>query len=138
MKFNSLTETVVDNGILDSEYKSGRQIGVIRLGETCLMFKSKMKYYYIPYSEIKKSYRRVMGVNMKLCCGRGELRVENLVIADENNNELAVIQLPGTRAAQELIEDLKIKAPQSDFSAPKRDEDGTIISCEAMPNAVEA
>ena len=121
MKFNPLTESAVDTAVLENEYKSARQIGAIRLGDTCFMFKSRMKNYYIPYSEIKRCFRRVMGVNLKMCCGKGEMQVENLVIGNDEK-ELAVIQLPGTRAAQELMKDLKERMPDCDFSAPKREE----------------
>lgn len=121
MKFYGLTDTAVDNAVLEKEYKEARQIGAIRLGETCFQFKSRLKNYYIPYTDIKQCFRRVMGVNLKMCCGKGEMQVENLVIGDAEK-ELAVIQLPGTRAAQELIKELKEKMPDCSFTAPKRDE----------------
>ena len=121
MKFYPITTIEVDNTVLEQEYRSARQIGSIRLGDTCLMFKSKLKNYYIPYSEVKNCFRRVMGVNVKMCCGKGELQVENLVIGD-GENELAVIQLPGTRAAQELMKELKARMPNADFTARKSPE----------------
>ena len=121
MKFYPLTNKEIDNSVLENEYKNSRQIGNVRLGETCLQFKSKLKNYYIPYDAIDRCFRRVMGVNIKMCCGKGELLVENLVIA-EGDKELAVIQLPGTRAAKELMSDLKKRAPKADFSAPAREE----------------
>ena len=62
-----------------------------------------------------------MGVNLKMCCGKGEMQVENLVIGD-SEKELAVIQLPGTRAAQELMKEMKERVPDCSFTAPKRDE----------------
>ena len=121
MKFYPLNDHIIDNAVLEKEYKNARQIGAIRLGDTCFQFKARMKNYYIPYSDIKKCFRRVMGVNLKMCCGKGEMQVENLVIGD-SEKELAVIQLPGTRAAQEIMKDLKNRIPDCDFTAPKRDE----------------
>ena len=121
MKFYALTDTAVDNAVLEKEYKIARQIGAIRLGETCFQFRARMKNYYIPYTDIKQCFRRVMGVNLKMCCGKGEMQVENLVIGDAEK-ELAVIQLPGTRAAQELMKELKDRIPDCSFAAPKRDE----------------
>ena len=121
MKFIPITENAVDTAVLEKEYKSARQIGAIRLGDTCFIFRSRMKNYYIPYSDIKKCFRRVMGVNLKMCCGKGEMQVENLVIGD-SEKELAVIQLPGTRAAQELMNEMKSRVQDCDFTAPKRDE----------------
>lgn len=121
MKFYALSENLVSDDVLEKEYKSARQIGAIRLGETCFIFKARMKNYYIPYADIKQCFRRVMGVNLKMCCGKGEMQVENLVIGDAEK-ELAVIQLPGTRAAQELIKELKERMPECSFVAPKREE----------------
>lgn len=120
MKFYSLSENTVDDAVLEKEYKEARQIGAIRLGETCFQFKSRLKNYYIPYADIKHCFRRVMGVNLKMCCGKGEMQVENLVIGDDDK-EIAVIQLPGSRAAQELMKELKERMPNCDFTAPKRD-----------------
>jgi len=139
MKFYPLTDTIIDNSVLETEYKSARQIGVVRLGETCLQFKSKLKNYYIPYEEIKRCFRRVMGVNIKMCCGKGELQVENLVLSD-GEQDIAVVQLPGQRAAQELMKELKEKMPHADFSAPKRDkETGELVDYkEQAANVAEA
>lgn len=126
MKFYSLNQNVADDAILEKEYRNARQIGAIRLGDTFFMFKSRMKNYYIPYNDIKKCFRRVMGVNLKMCCGNGEMQVENLVIGDDER-ELAIIQLPGTRAAQELMKEMKERVPDGDFSAPKRDKQAVAV-----------
>ena len=96
MKFYPLTETVIENSRLEQEYKSARQIGGIRLGDTCLLFKSKLKNYYIPYNEVKSCFRRIVGVNIKMCCGKGE--------------------------AQELMKELKVRMPEADFSVRKNPE----------------
>ena len=128
MKLIPVTNIASDEKALESEFKSARQVGVIRLGDKHFFFKSKLKQYYIPYEDIKRCYRRVQGVPMKMCCGRGEVLVENLVIG-EGDKEYAVIQLPGTRAAKVLFEDLKGILPNADFTSPKRDaETGEIIS----------
>lgn len=117
MAYYPLTETVVENRILDVEKKEARQIGVIRLGKENLMFRVGLKNYYIPYAELKNCFRRVMDVPAKMCCGNGNLRVENLVISD-GEKELAVIQIPGERAAKELMKELKERCPNTDFSVP--------------------
>ena len=121
MKFNPITQNEIENKQLETEYKQARQIGNVRLGDSCLFFKSRMKTYYAPYVDIKKCFRRIMGVNIKMCCGKGELQVENLVISD-GEKELAVIQLPGNRAAVELMKDLKTRMPHADFTASKSPE----------------
>lgn len=113
---------------MKQEYKDARAIGVIRIGEEMLYFRVKTRVYYVPYADIKHAFRRVNLVAARMCCGKGDFRIENLVIGDAES-ELAVIQLPGTRAAQELMKVLKEKMPECDFSAPHREEnqeEGTV------------
>lgn len=117
MKFYEMTTLVQNQDELLSEYKSAREIGVIRLGEHYLYFRKSRKVYYIPYSDIRRCFRRVMLVPAKLCCGKGDFPVENLVIYGDDG-ELAQIQLPGTRAAKGVIEELKLKVPEADFTCP--------------------
>ncbi len=127
MKLIPVTNIASDEKALEAEFKKARQVGVVRLGDKHFFFKSKLKQYYIPYEDIKRCYRRVLGVPTKMCCGKGEVLVENLVIG-EGDKEYAVIQLPGTRAAKVLFEDLKGILPNADFTSPKRDEEtGEII-----------
>ena len=126
MKFYSLIHHTTDDASLEADYKNAREIGIIRLGENSLFFRRRMKKYYIAYSDIERAFRRVMSVPAKLCCGKGEFIIENLVIYAEGK-EVAQIQLPGTKAAKILIEEMKKKAPGIQFSCPdekKTDSEG--------------
>ena len=121
MKFHSLTTVITETDSLEKEYKTGREIGIIRLGESCLFFRRHLKIFYIPYKDINRCFRRVMEVPMKMCCGKGEFQIEHLVICSEDK-EIAQIQIPGTKAARVLMEELKGKIPAAKFSLPKEDE----------------
>ena len=114
MRFYSLTNDICDSGCLEPDYKSARQIGKLRIGENGLFVKSGFRVYHIPYERIKRCFRRVMLVPAKLCCGKGELAVENLIICDEAR-ELASVSLPGTRAATALMEELQQRIPDAEF-----------------------
>lgn len=118
MKFYAMTEQTTDQTELVSEYKGAREIGVLRLGENILFFRKMRKVYYIPYSVITRCFRRVLLVPAKMCCGKGDLPVEYLVVCTEQG-ELAQIQLPGTRAAKIMMEDLKTRIPHASFEAIK-------------------
>lgn len=120
MKFYKVTNEDASNSELEVEYKASREIGSIRIGETHLFFKRRLKVYYIPYQDIKRCYRRVLMVPAQVCCGKGEIAIENLVICDDNQ-ELCELQLPGTKAAKILVEELKKLMPDTDFSAPKKE-----------------
>jgi hypothetical protein len=121
MKFYPLEENQPQTEAkqLESEYTAAREIGKIRLGEQRLYFRSGRKIYYIPYTSIRRCFRRVMLVPAKLCCGKGDLEVENLVLCGDSG-ELAQIQLPGTRAAKILMEELKALIPEAEFGRPSQ------------------
>ena len=101
---------------LAEEYAASREIGVVRVGSTHLFFRARFKHWYIPYADITRCFRRVFLVPARMCCGKGDFRVENLIVM-KGDDPLAQIQLPGTRAAQALIADLKEKMPHADFTA---------------------
>ena len=120
MKFYPLDESVVpvDEEELNKEYKTAREIGKVKMGELRLFVKTGLKTYYIPYHDIRRMFRRVLAVPAKLCCGKGDFEIENLVICGENDQELAQVQLPGRKAAQILMEELKNPVPEAEFGRP--------------------
>ena len=118
MKFYPLTASQTEEQTLESEYKTARQVGKLRLGELHLYFKSGLRTYYIPYRDVRRCFRRVESVPAKLCCGNGEFQIENLVVCGDNDAELAQIQLPGTKAARLLMEDLEKRMPDVAFGRP--------------------
>lgn len=122
MKFEPLTLPVEDRAILQEGYRQAREIGSLRLGQENLYFRAGLKVYYIPYGDIRRYFRRVMQVPAKLCCGKGDFEIENLVICGESG-ELAQIQLPGARAARAVMECMAELAPDA------------AVGCSAEPSA---
>ena len=112
MKFESLTSPAADTTALQEEYRHAREIGKLRLGQQHLYFRTGLKSYYLPYQDITRYFRRVMQVPAKLCCGKGDFEIENLVICGERG-ELAQIQLPGLKAAKIVMESLAELAPNA-------------------------
>ncbi len=102
---------------LAEEWKTGRKIGRVYFGERHFFFRSMRKAYYIPYTGIRRYFRRVMLVPAKLCCGRGEFPMEHLVICGESG-ELAQIELPGTKAAKIVMECMAELAPDAVCGKP--------------------
>ena len=117
MRFYPLASEV-SSDILAAEYKGAREIGCASLGETCLFFKSRLKMNYIPYKDMTRAFRRVQMVQTKMCCGRGDLQVENVVICGAEGAELAQIQLPGARAGVIMLEELAQKAEHIQIGKP--------------------
>mgnify|MGYP001137097208 CR=1 FL=1 len=116
MRFYSLEQTqAVERQELAQDYKESREIGIVRIGKERLYFRRMRKIYYIPYADIRRCFRRVMLVPAKLCCDRGDLEVENLVICTDRG-EAAQIQLPGAKAGKILLEELKKRLPDAEFT----------------------
>ena len=118
MKFYSVTTESSDAAALKAEYAAGRAIGNVHLGTEHLFFKEKRKLYYIPYADMTRCFRRVMLVQTKMCCGKGNLEVENLVVCAESG-EVAQIQLPGERAGKVLLEEIAKLAPHVQIGRAK-------------------
>ena len=116
MRFYPVLENAAEPSGLAEEYGASREIGAVRVGSTHLFFRARLKHWYIPYEEITRCFRRVYLVPARMCCGKGDFRVENLIIM-KGDRTLAQIQLPGTRAAQALMADLKERMPHADFTA---------------------
>ena len=112
MKFESLTSPAADAASLQEEYKQAREIGKLRLGQRNLFVRAGLKAFYIPYADIRRYFRRVMQVPAKLCCGKGNFEIENLVICGDSG-ELVQVQLPGTKAAKIVMDELAQLAPNA-------------------------
>jgi len=123
MKFYPVVTAQNNEAALQAEYTASRVIGNVRLGAQNLFFKDKRKVYYIAYAEITRCFRRVLLVQTKMCCGKGNLEVENLVICGESG-ELAQIQLPGERAGKILLEEIAKLAPHVQIGRVKENNDG--------------
>ncbi len=119
MRFYPLTAVAREPEALQAEYREGREIGRIRLGAAVLFFRSRRKVFYIPYTEIRRYFRRVLLVPAKMCCGRGNFQMEHLVLCGDEG-ELAQIELPGTQAAKVLMECLGELAPDAAAGSPPR------------------
>ncbi len=118
MKFVPLATEISDTEALAAEYKAAREIGKVRIGETALFFRVRLKVYYIPYGDVKRYFRRIHEVPLRTESFGGDLAVENLVVCGENDVELLQIQLPGTKAAKILIDDLKERMPDVAYGKP--------------------
>lgn len=111
MKFLSITETEsLDEEILKSEFEQAHEIGKIKLGDNILFVKKSFKVYYVSYSNIYRAFRRIKAVPAKICCGKGEIRLEYIVLCS-NKDEFCEIDLPDERASTATLEELSKKAP---------------------------
>ena len=122
MRFTSLYGNELNSETKESlnvRFKEGHTIGPVTVCEDCLFIKKGMKRYYIAYSEAQKIFRRVRRVHANICCGDGDIEIEYLVIQAEDR-ELMEVTLPGKKAAQMLMAELRDKVPSLDTTAPLR------------------
>ncbi len=102
--------------------KEGHTIGPVTVADDFLFVKKGIRTYYIAYSDAQKIFRRVRRLHANICCGDGDIEVEYLVI-QADDRELMEVTLPGRKAAQMLMNELKEKAPALDTAAPVRADD---------------
>ena len=107
-----------------AEYKAGHRIGALSLGSGALFFRKALTVYVVPYTKIRRYFRRVLAIPARIgCCAGGELRVESLVVcvsdASGAEREAAQIQLPGERAAKIVMSELRRLAPDAASGKPE-------------------
>ena len=118
MKFKELRGNAAEkNETLSQEYKAAHSYGVAAVGTEHLFVKKGFSVYYIAYRDAERIFRRIRSVNAMMCCENGEMEFEYLVVADAEK-ELIEIQLPGKKAAQMMMEELKSTVPEGNFAAP--------------------
>ena len=116
MKFYPLASELAPEVVV-AGYKEGRAIGKATLSAKCLYFRDKLKVHYVPYEDITRVFRRVLLIPAKMCCGKGDFEVENIVICTEAG-EVAQIQLPGERAGKIMLEELAKRVPHAEVGKP--------------------
>ena len=119
MKFYPLAGESAPGTELKEEYESARAIGGVRVGVQRLYLRQGRKVGHISYGDIRRCYRRVLIVPMRMCCGKGDMELENLVVEGEAG-ELATVRLPGGRAAKALMRELEKKLPASCLGCPPK------------------
>ena len=119
MKFYQITAPA-EEAVLQEDYRNAHKIGVLSIGDAFLYFRIRLRTYFIPFTDIRRCFRRVMLVPARMCCGRGDLQVENLVICGDAG-ELAQIQLPGEKAGKAALAELREKIPGALFTKPEED-----------------
>lgn len=111
MKFCPLNCAEAEAAVLRADHAEVREIGNIHLGRLYFYFRVRSRLYYLPYEALHRCFRRVELVRARMCCGKGNFEVENIVICGADDRELAQIQLPGAKAGKILLEEIALRAP---------------------------
>ena len=119
MRFYPLAGGDVPGTELKEEYEDARDIGGIRFGTERLYIRQGLRIGHILYADIHRCYRRVMVVPMRMCCGKGNMDVEKLVV-EGAGGELAEAPLPDSRAARAVMQELGKKLPGELLTCPPK------------------
>lgn len=119
MEFYPLTGESDPGTGLREEYENARAIGGVRFGAQRLYLRKGFKIGHILYRDIRRCYRRVQVVPMRMCCGKGDMELENLVV-EGSHGELAAVRLPDGRAARAVMQELGKKLPEEYLRCPPK------------------
>lgn len=105
--------------VLDADFSAASAYSKVKPGQTALFWKSGLRWYSIPYSQIRRIYRRVEAVYGKLCCGGKSFIIEWLVLVLSDGSELVIhIGDEVPRKAQELLEKCQSLHPELLYGKP--------------------
>ena len=95
---------------VQNEYKSARDLTQVRVGDTMLFIRSRMKVYYMPLSVISKAFRRVNLVDVKMACCGSSLPMDSVVVC-AGDDEVAEFHTGTERISNALLEELSARCP---------------------------
>ena len=104
---------------LDADFANALRCHQVKAGETGIFWKSFVRWYTVPYSRIKRIFRRVQDVRGRLCCGGRNFRIERLVLIldDDTELELYIGDDVGKDAAA-FLQSLQTRRPEILYGKP--------------------
>ncbi|MBS7303722.1 MAG: hypothetical protein KIG50_06270 [Lachnospiraceae bacterium] len=90
----------------------------IKLLEQEVEYKKGLKWYKLPYSDIKQAYLRVEEVNGKLCCGVANFDMFFLVIKTKEEKQIK-LEASSKEIVKEMLEFLQEKNPEIEIGFKK-------------------
>lgn len=101
---------------LDAQLAAATAYGKIRPGTTALFWKAGLRWYCIPFANVRRIFRRVEPVYGKLCCGSKSFFIERLVLILTDGTELELhIGDDVKKQAEALLLALKEAHPELQF-----------------------
>lgn len=97
-----------ENELLDQQFDQAFRYGKIRLGMDTIFWKKGLAWYHIPFSKVSRIYRRIEGVDSKMCCGNVNFDIQKLILVLHNGEELELLIGDGMlKEAEALYKRLK-------------------------------
>ena len=85
------------------EYDAAAVFGKVRLGHSCLFWKSGLRRYAVNTAAIRRAWRQEENVYGKLCCGSRSYTIHRLLLVLEDGTKLTIHIGDDTRAEAEHL-----------------------------------
>jgi len=118
--------TLDDADKVKNEYGAARDLTQVRVGETLLFLRSRIKVYYMPLSVITRAFRRVNLVDVKMACCGSSLPMDSVIVC-AGDEEVAEFHTGTERISNAMLEELKSKCPDIEIGYRRPAEQETAV-----------
>lgn len=102
MAFINVTDTVLEDAALQTDYDAAEALYKVRLGAQCVYFPKRLKSAYIPFSELSRAFLRIETTISRVCCGKAEFRTYRLILCGDGR-ELAAVELDSEEKGKRIL-----------------------------------
>lgn len=108
-----------EDGNVDREFKMASGYGKVKLGQEYIFWKKGFTWSMLELSSIKRIYRKIEGVDTKMCCGNVNFDIQKLVFLLRDGNGFEVLIGEGMlKEADALYRKLKDEHPEIQYGKP--------------------
>ena len=105
-----------ENPAVDADFAAASLYEKIRPGKDGIFWKSGLRWYRIPLTNVQRIFRRVEPVYGRLCCGGRSFIIEWLVLVLNDGSELVLhIGDDVPKSAEALLQRLQNQHPQLQY-----------------------
>lgn len=104
---------------LDADFSGASRCHKVRAGQTHLFWKPLLHWYTVPYSRIRRIFRRILEAQGRLCCGGKHYLMEWLVLILDDGTELELYIGDGVeKDTAALLQSLQERHPEIRYGKP--------------------
>ena len=102
--------------VLDAEFSAASAYGKVKPGKTSLFWKTGLRWYSIPMTEVQRIFRRVERMHIRACGGGRPFVSEWLVLVLQEDAELVIhITDNDQKKAERLLQALREMHPEMQY-----------------------
>ena len=105
-----------DNKKADLEFEQSIRYGNVKVGTDYIFFKKGLRWYQAEFGDVRRAYRRIEGVDAKMCCGNVNFDIQKLVRTGKDETQLELLIGEGAwREADVLEQVIRERHPEIPF-----------------------